>query len=72
MGKCDECGGKIIFTISEGSIIKYIDMSIRLAEEYNCTPYLKETLYLTKKRITDVFGVEKEKQTGLGQFMTES
>ncbi|MBN1175233.1 DNA polymerase II large subunit [Candidatus Woesearchaeota archaeon] len=72
IGKCDECGGKILFTISEGSIVKYIDMSIKLAEEYGCTPYLKETLYLTKRRITDVFGIEKEKQTGLGQFMTES
>lgn len=72
IGKCDECGGKILFTISEGSIVKYIDMSIKLAEEYGCTPYLKETLYLTKRRITDVFGVEKEKQTGLGQFITSS
>jgi hypothetical protein len=30
---------------------------------------LKETLYLTRKRITDVFGKDKEKQSGLGDFL---
>ena len=67
-GKCTHCGGKIIFTISEGSIMKYLEMSIKLAEDYNVSDYLKESLYLTKQTITDVFGVEKEKQTGLGDF----
>jgi DNA polymerase II large subunit len=70
IGKCTTCGGKIIFTISEGSIMKYLDMSIRLAEEFEVSDYLKESLYLTKKRTLDVFGKEKEKQTGLGTFMT--
>ncbi len=69
LGKCPYCGGKIIFTISEGSIKKYLDMSIELAEEFDVSEYLKESLYLTKKRTLDVFGKEKEKQTGLGTFM---
>lgn len=68
-GKCPNCGGKIIFTISEGSIIKYLEMSIGLAEKYNVSNYLKQSLYLTKKRIIDVFGEEKEKQSGLGDFI---
>lgn len=68
IGKCTNCGGKIIFTISEGSIIKYLQMSINLAENYAVSPYLKESLYLTRKRILDVFGKEKEKQTGLADF----
>ncbi|MCA9478670.1 MAG: DNA polymerase II large subunit, partial [Nanoarchaeota archaeon] len=67
-GKCTNCGGKIIFTISEGSIMKYLQMSIDLAEKFNVSNYLKETLYLTRKRVIDVFGKEKEKQTGLGDF----
>ena len=68
IGKCTQCGGKIIFTISEGSIIKYMEMSLRLAEEFGVSDYLKESLQLTQRRILDVFGVEKEKQTGLGDF----
>jgi len=68
IGKCTNCGGKVIFTISEGSIIKYLQMSIDLAENFEVSPYIKETLYLTRKRILDVFGKDKEKQTGLGDF----
>lgn len=67
-GTCTECRGKIIFTISEGSIMKYLELSVNLAEQFNVSNYLKETLYLTRKRIVDVFGKEKEKQTGLGDF----
>ena len=44
-------------------------MSIKLAEDHNVSDYLKESLYLTKKRIIDVFGEDKEKQIGLGSFM---
>ncbi|MGE0793581.1 MAG: DNA polymerase II large subunit, partial [Candidatus Woesearchaeota archaeon] len=69
IGKCTECGGKIIFTISEGSIIKYLDMSLNLAKKYNVSPYLKESLELIKKRVLHVFGEDKEKQTGLDVFM---
>ncbi len=67
-GKCDNCGGRIIFTIHEGSIIKYLDPAISLAEKYNVPAYLKQTLELTKRRIEGVFGKEKEKQEGLGKW----
>ena len=68
IGKCDSCGSKIIFTISEGSIIKYLEPSISLANKYDVPAYLKQTLELTKRRIDDVFGREKEKQEGLGKW----
>ncbi|MBW2970932.1 DNA polymerase II large subunit [Candidatus Woesearchaeota archaeon] len=67
-GKCSECGGKIIFTIAEGSVIKYLKPSISLAEHYNVPPYMKQTLELTKRRIEAVFGKEKEIQEGLGKW----
>ncbi|MBU2560920.1 MAG: DNA polymerase II large subunit [Nanoarchaeota archaeon] len=68
LGKCTACGGKIIFTISEGSIVKYLEPSMSLANKYNLPTYLKQTLELTKRRIEGVFGKEKEKQTGLGAW----
>ncbi len=69
VGKCTKCkGGKIIFTISEGSVVKYMEPSISLAEKYNVPAYLKQTLELTKRRIEDNFGKEKEKQEGLGKW----
>ncbi len=67
-GRCLKCDGNIIFTISEGSIIKYLEPSMSLANKYNVPIYLKQTLDLTKQRIEDVFGKEKEKQVGLGSW----
>jgi len=68
VGKCTKCGGRIIFTISEGSVIKYLEPSISLAKKYNIPAYLKQSLELLKRRIEDVFGKEKEKQEGLGKW----
>ncbi|MFH1917157.1 MAG: DNA polymerase II large subunit [Nanoarchaeota archaeon] len=68
IGKCG-CGGRLLFTISEGSVIKYLEASLTLAEKYNVAPYLKESLELTKRRIESVFGKEKEVQQGLAGFM---
>lgn len=63
-GVC-ECGGRIIFTISEGSIIKYLEPSLFLAEKYSIPTYLKQSLELTKSRIESLFGKEKDRQVGL-------
>lgn len=65
IGKCLKCDGKIIFTISEGSIIKYLNPSFELATKYNLNPYLKQNLALTRSRIESLFGKEKEIQSGL-------
>ena len=67
-GKCLKCGGKIIFTISEGSVIKYLEPSISLANKYNVPSYLKQNLVLLQRRIDGMFGKEKEKQEGLGKW----
>lgn len=76
VGKCtnpnvkhnSDCNGRIIFTISEGSVIKYLEPSISLAKKYNVSLYLKQTLELTKRRIEDVFGKDAERQEGLGKW----
>lgn len=67
-GKCEKCGGKIIFTISEGSVIKYLGPSINIAEKYGVHPYLRQTLDLLSRRIDSFFGKDKEKQEGLGKW----
>jgi len=68
IGKCTKCGGKLIFTISEGSIVKYLEPSISLAESFGCDNYLKDSLYLIKFRLENMFGKEKDKQLGLGSW----
>jgi DNA polymerase II large subunit len=42
--------------------------SISLAKKYNVPAYLKQSLELLQRRVEDVFGKEKEKQTGLGAW----
>ncbi len=66
-GKC-ECGGRIIFTISEGSIVKYLEPSLSLAENFNVPVYLKQSLELLKRRVESMFGKDAEKQEALGKW----
>jgi len=40
-----------------------------LAEKYDFSPYLKQTLQIIKMDIEKIFGKEKEKQVGLGSFL---
>jgi DNA polymerase II large subunit len=67
-GSCLKCDGKIIFTVAEGSIVKYLGPSLNLAEHYDISPYLTQTLLITQERIESIFGREKEKQEGLGKW----
>lgn len=68
VGRCIKCNGKIIFTISEGSIIKYLEPTISLGEKFKIPAYLSQTIDLTKQRIENYFGKEAESQAGLGRW----
>jgi DNA polymerase II large subunit len=67
-GECLKCGGKIVFTVSEGFIIKYLQPTLDLADKFDLPPYLKQSLDLTRLRIESMFGKEEEKQEGLGKW----
>jgi DNA polymerase II large subunit len=68
IGKCTKCGGRLIFTIAEGSIMKYMQPALDLANKYNVSKYLLESLELTQMYIESIFGREKEKQEALGKW----
>jgi DNA polymerase II large subunit len=68
VGNCTKCGGKIIFTIHEGSILKYMQKALDLARKFNVSDYLLENLEIVEKDIHSVFGKDKEKQEALGQW----
>ena len=65
VGKCNKCGGRLIFTISEGSVLKYMQPALDLARKFKVTPYLLENLEMTEMFIESMFGKEKEKQSKL-------
>ncbi len=68
VGKCTRCGGRIIFTISEGSILKYVQKALELARNYDVGQYLLENLELTEMYIHSIFGKEREKQEMLRKW----
>ena len=67
-GSCTDCKGKLLFTVSEGSVIKYFEPTFSLAKKYGASKYLLQTIDLLRLRIEGVFGKDKEKQTGLGSW----
>lgn len=67
-GVCPVCGGKIIFTIHEGGIKKYLEPALDLANKYHLSKYLKQNLELVKRYIDSIFGKELEKQKALNEF----
>lgn len=67
-GKCSKCEGRVIFTINEGGIVKYLEPALQLANNYDIPVYVKQNLELTKKYIESIFGREETKQVELGKW----
>lgn len=62
-GKCSKCNrGRLIYTISYGSIVKYLEPALDLTKNFDVPPYIKQDLELTKKYIESIFGKDTEKQ----------
>ncbi len=68
IGVCIKCKGNLLFTVSQGNIVKYLEPSMSLLEKYNLPPYLAQTLYITKQRVESIFGKDPDKQAGLGKW----
>lgn len=67
-GICPKCGGKIIFTIHEGGLKKYLEPALDLAKRYNLSTYIQQNLELTKRYIESIFGKELEEQKNLKEW----
>jgi DNA polymerase II large subunit len=67
-GVCPKCRGKIIFTVHEGGIKKYLEPALELARKYNLSPYMRQNLELVKRFIDSIFGKELEKQQALKEW----
>jgi len=64
-GTCTSCGGKILFTISEGNIRKYLEASLKLVSLPGMSLYIQQSMELLKRRIDSIFGREATKQIEL-------
>ena len=67
-GVCPFCRGKLIFTIHEGGIKKYLEPALDLAKKYNLSNYMQQNLELVKRYVESIFGRELEKQENISKW----
>ncbi|AQL42790.1 DNA polymerase II, large subunit DP2 [Halorientalis sp. IM1011] len=68
-GDCRKCGGDMTLTVHHGSVNKYIDTALEVAEEYGAREYTKQRLEILDKSIQRIFENDNNKQSGIGDFM---
>jgi DNA polymerase II large subunit len=68
-GKCLKCSGKIVLTIHQGSIKKYLEIAKKVIKEYELKPYLYQKIMLAEEDINSLFvDKEEKKQKSLSNF----
>ena len=65
--ECPECGGKVLLTISEGTIKKYMQPSKDIIDSYEISPYKRQEIQILNRTIQSLFG-KSNRQSGLRQF----
>ncbi len=63
-GKCLKCGGKLLLTVPEGAIRKYMEPTKSLMARYRVSSYVMQSFKLLERDIEFLFG-KKGKQTNL-------
>lgn len=67
-GKCLKCGGRIVFTVSEGTVKKYLYPSLWLADRLKLDDYTISALRVLKYRIEQTFGEESSGEGNIKKF----
>ncbi|MFB0560502.1 MAG: DNA polymerase II large subunit [Candidatus Lokiarchaeia archaeon] len=67
-GKCPSCGGKLVLTVHQAGIEKYLPFALSLADKFDLPSYTKQRLKLLKQNIGLIFEEEKAKQAKLSEF----
>jgi len=68
-GNCPKCGGKIVLTVHEGTVTKYMERSIQIAKDYGVSKYTRQRLMLLEMSVNSLFESDASKQMGLVDFM---
>ena len=66
---CRECGGDMTLTVHQGSVNKYMDVSLRIAREYGAGDYTIQRLEILEESLESIFENDKNKQSGIADFM---
>lgn len=67
IGKCLKCDGKLLLTVSEGTVRKYSESTKQIIENYPVSTYLSQQFSILERRVDDLFG-KKDRQLNLNKF----
>jgi len=67
-GVCPRCGGRLVLTVTRGSVEKYLDVSKEVVEKYGLSNYLRQRVKLIEKEIRSVFESEGVEQRTLADY----
>ena len=59
-GVCPQCNNKLIFTVHEGGIVKYLEIAKELANKFKLNDYIKQRLELIENDINSLFKNRKK------------
>ncbi len=68
VGVCPRCGGKLVLTVSRGSVEKYLEVSKEVVERYGLSDYLRQRVKIIEMEIKSVFESEGVQQKTLADF----
>jgi DNA polymerase II large subunit len=68
-GDCRECGGNMTLTVHRGSVNKYMDTAVQVADEFGCREYTKQRLEILDRSLKSIFENDKNKPTSIEDFM---
>jgi DNA polymerase II large subunit len=68
-GSCTRCGGKLILTVHEKSVKKYIEVSKRLSERYGVKEYTRQRVAIMEQAIDSLFENGRMRRSRLDEFM---
>jgi DNA polymerase II large subunit len=68
-GVCSRCGGKLVLTVTRGGVEKYLQVAMRVAQEYGASDYTKQRLKLVQRDIRSLFESDAHRQLSLADFI---
>ncbi|MFQ5918422.1 MAG: DNA polymerase II large subunit [Thermoplasmata archaeon] len=68
-GSCLQCKGKLTLTVHKSGVVKYLELSKRISEEYQISPYLRQRIGLVEEAIASIFSDESRQVVQLEDFL---
>jgi DNA polymerase II large subunit len=67
-GKCPKCGNRIILTVNQGSIEKYIPRALKMCRDFNLDTYTRQRMELIEEYVENLTNNPRIKQHKLSDF----